>query len=529
MPHTTPVMARSSVAHHSPSGKRLSAILRRIPVGAGYRGRVRDDELRRLLTESNPWWSAAARGADPTAWVAGNRTLRERTRYELGYRAGILDDIASTEPDGRLVVLTGPRRIGKSVALLDAASNLCTLPGVDPRQIIYVPCDTMRGRDVTRTLTLARMLTRSVDQPKARPRVWLFDEISMVSGWTGALKLARDTTSFGDDTVVVTGSRWAQSEDIQGNLLAGRAGSSGSHRIRQLLPMSFRDFLTAAYPGIPVVPVAHPADLQSGDAREALDAVQFAVDELDLAWQDYLTCGGFPRAVFEHTRAGAVSNGYARDLHAWLRRDVDPDAPTNTTTTLLRGLSERMSSPINLTATAQDLGYPSRPTFTARVERLISTHAALRCNQVREHGDRVVGAHYKLYLSDPLLAWIPSIVSPGLPAPDFTSLTEAALGVTLARAIEALDEGRWLSDDSVGYARTESNNEVDFAPVRVPVPGAHAMTVPIESKWVDTGWRGESRVVDGKYGRGILATKSVLDTDGDVWAVPAPLVALQLA
>ncbi|MGA0566911.1 ATP-binding protein [Rathayibacter sp. KR2-224] len=490
---------------------------------------MRDDELRRLLTESNPWWTAAARGTDPTAWVAGNRTLRERTRYELGYRAGILDDVASSEPDGRLVVLTGPRRIGKSVALLDAAANLCTLPDVDPRQVVYVPCDTMRGRDVTRTLTLARMLTRSVDQPKPRGRVWLFDEISMVTGWTSALKLARDTTPFGDDTVVVTGSRWAQSEDIQGNLLAGRAGSSGSHRIRQLLPMTFRDFLTAAYPGLPVVPVVNPADLQSEDARTALDEVQFVVDELDLAWQDYLTCGGFPRAVFEHTRAGAVSDGYARDLHAWLRRDVDPDAPTNTTTTLLRGIGDRMNAPINLTATAQDLGYSTRPTFTARVERLISTHAALRCNQVREQGERVVGAHYKLYLADPLLAWIPFIVSPGLPAPDFGRLTEAALGVTLARAIEALDEGRWLSDDSVGYARTESGNEVDFAPVRVPVAGTHSMTVPVESKWVDDGWRAEARVIDGKYGHGIMATKSVLDLDGDVWAVPAPLVALLLA
>jgi hypothetical protein len=490
---------------------------------------MRDDELRRLLTDSNPWWAAAARGADPTAWVAGNRTLRERTRYELGYRATVLDDVASVEPDGRLVVLTGPRRIGKSVALLDAAADLCTLPGVDPRQVVYVPCDTMRGRDVTRTLTLARMLTRSVDRPSPRPRVWLFDEISMVSGWTSALKLARDTTPFGDDTVVVTGSRWAQSEDIQGNLLAGRAGSSGSHRIRQLLPMSFRDFLTAAYPAIPLIPLAQPALLQSEDARTGLDDVRFAVDELDLAWQDYLTCGGFPRAVFEHTRAGAVSDGYARDLHAWLRRDVDPDAPTNTTTTLLRGIAERSAAPLNLTQTASDLGYSTRPTFTARVERLLSTHAALRCNQVRDGGDRVVGAHYKLYLTDPLLSWIPAIVSPGLPSPDFARLTESTLGVTLARTLEALDEGRWLSDDSIGYCRTDSGGDVDLAPVRVPFDGSSAMTTPVDCKWVDAGWRGEARVIGGRYGRGILTTKSTLDTEGDVWAVPAPLVALQLA
>jgi hypothetical protein len=54
------------------------------------------------------------------------------------------------------------------------------------------------------------------------------------------------------------------------------------------------------------------------------------------------------------------------------------------------------------------------------------------------------------------------------------------------------------------------------------------LTVPVESKWVDDGWRGESKVMGAKYGRGILATKSVLDVDDDVWAVPAPLLALLL-
>ena len=33
----------------------------------------------------------------------------------------------------------------------------------------------------------------------------------------------------------------------------------------------------------------------------------------------YLTCGGFPRAVAEHTRAGAVSTAYLNDLRSWLR------------------------------------------------------------------------------------------------------------------------------------------------------------------------------------------------------------------
>jgi uncharacterized protein len=109
-----------------------------------------------------------------------------------------------------------------------------------------------------------------------------------------------------------------------------------------------------------------------------------------------------------------------------------------------------------------------------------------------------------------------------------TQLTEAAVGVTLARAIDQRDEGRWVSGDTIGYARTASDNEVDFAPVSIPSTAGAVSTAPVESKWVDQGWRGEARTIDGKYGRGILATKTILDTSRRVWAVPAPLLALLL-
>ena len=89
----------------------------------------------------------------------------------------------------------------------------------------------MAARDLRRVLTLARVLTRSVDLEQPQPRVWLFDEVLGISGWTSVFKAARDNTLFGDDTVVATGSRWVSQEDIQANLLAGRAvGFLGGRR-----------------------------------------------------------------------------------------------------------------------------------------------------------------------------------------------------------------------------------------------------------------------------------------------------------
>lgn len=61
-------------------------------------------------------------------------------------------------------------------------------------------------------------------------------------------------------------------------------------------------------------------------------------------------------------------------------------------------------------------------------------------------------------------------------------------------------------------------------------PWAWVSTTPVESKWVSKGHWGEARVVNGVYGRGLIATKDVLDTTReDVWAVPAPCIALMLS
>jgi predicted AAA+ superfamily ATPase len=489
---------------------------------------MRDDDIRRILTDANPWWRAAAAGTDPTAWTSTHRLLRDREKYDLGYRSGVLADVAVDPLADSLVVLTGPRRIGKSVTLLDLAAALCARRDVDPRQVIHLPCDALRERDLRRGLTLGRELTRSVDTNGPVRRAWLLDEVSSVAGWTATLKEARDQSDFGDDTVVATGSRWASAEDIEGNLLAGRAGSTSARRRRHLLPMTFRSFVAATRPGLALPVPVHPADLQEPMVAATLEELRFDVDAYDLSWQDFLTCGGFPRAVAEHTRTGAVSEAYLRDLESWLRIDVDPDAAAGSLPLLLDTLAARAASPLNVARTAVRLGYANAHVLGRRLDRLVGSFAGLWCRQRSETGAVVAGSQSKFYLTDPLLAWLPSRLRAGLVTPDMTTLTEMALGVALARAIDGLEEGRWVSDDTVGYARTGGGREIDLAPVPLPTPAGSRPSTPLEGKWVDTGWRREALVVENKYGAGVLATKSLLDTDHPAWAVPAPLVALLL-
>jgi uncharacterized protein len=76
--------------------------------------------------------------------------------------------------------------------------------------------------------------------------------------------------------------------------------------------------------------------------------------------------------------------------------------------------------------------------------------------------------------------------------------------------------------------RTGAGNEVDLGPVPVPAGGLAERTTPLDAKWASTGRRSEARVIEGKYGRGVLATKNITDTEPAAWAIPAPTVALTL-
>ena len=357
--------------------------------------------------------------------------------------------------------------------------------------------------------------------------MWLLDEVSSIVGWTAVLKAARDGTPFGDDTVVATGSRWSATDDVEGNLMAGRAGRANSRRVRQLLPMTFRAFVAATRPELALPATVHPSHLQRATTARTLEEIGFDLDAYDLAWQDYLSCGGFPRAVHEHTRLGEISDGLLRDLNAWLRRDVDPDAPAESIPLLLNELMVRSSSPLSQRNMAGSLGY-TNDVLALRLARLVRSFAALWCPQRDERGRAVQGSQAKLYLTDPILGWMPSRTHPGCAEPDMTTLTEQAVAMHLARAIDQFDEGRLIANDTVGYARTGAGNEVDLLPVPISGSAGPARTVPIEVKWVDDRWRSDARTVESKYGAGIVATKSILDMAHPTWAVPAPLLVLLL-
>jgi predicted AAA+ superfamily ATPase len=486
---------------------------------------MRDDEIRTRLRENNPWWQAVANERDPVAWASADRSLVARQSFDLGYRSNLLHDVVNGELDDKLVILRGPRRVGKSVLLKDTALALCGRRDIDPRQLIYVALDGMTVADLRRVLRLGRELTRSMGDQR---RIWLLDEVTALKGWTAELKYQRDNTPFGNDTVVCTGSSWEGTSNVERDLLAGRSGERSDRRSRVLHPMSLREVLIATNRLNPTFEKIRPWELQSPAALRIAETLEPFVDELDLAWQSYLTSGGFPRAVAENHNTGGVSDSFLEDLAAWLHRDVDPDAHDDSVPRLLSAIEQHCSSPLSRNTLSQELGYADGNGLDVRLNRLTHAYAALWCHQIDVNGNRIRGSQSKMYLADPLLSWIGPRLRSGLPSPDFTRLTEAALAVALARAVDDLQRGRWESDDAIGYLRTGGGKEIDFSKVPIPSPSGVKQSVPLESKWVSSGWRAEARSIEGFFSSGVVATRTILDTTKTAWALPAPIVALLL-
>jgi predicted AAA+ superfamily ATPase len=354
---------------------------------------VRDDELRQLLRDRNPWWRLAAVGRDPASWAATDPTLAGAAAVGIDYDPDVLADVA---PPG-LWVLRGPRRVGKSVTAKRLVARLCGDPDLVPSQVIYFSVDGFRAQDLRRAFVLGRDLTASTEP---RPRVWVVDEVTAVSGWVPVVKELRDNTSLASDAVVLTGSSAVDLEEARRALGAGRTGVATPFRL--LLPMTFRSFLATTGVEVPLPDRVDPHVLQSGQAGRAMRELEPFCDVLDLAWQRFLECGGFPRAVGEHYHRGAVSPEFIFDLLSWLTADVEPDGAAESVPRLLAELHRRTGAPLDLRNTAVTLGM-SRDRLRVRLTRLVSTFAALWCAQADDDGRPVEGSQSKLYLLDPLL------------------------------------------------------------------------------------------------------------------------------
>ncbi len=471
---------------------------------------MKPGDITQRLTAGNAWWR------DPTSWADDDVQLRAADTAGFSYAPAVLADI----PRGALVLLRGPRRVGKSVELKRFVQSTLS-SGAAPRTVIHAAVDGWRAADLRSLVEAGKRLA----PPGAGHRWWLIDEISGVNGWHAEIKNLRDNdTQFARDTVVLTGSS-ARDLTSATSSLAGRRGDV-ARPDRTLLPMGFRSFaeimLKAYSRSAPGTPPLAPADLRSAQAARVFDELLPWANDLTAWWEIYLQVGGFPQAVSAQI-GGTDLAPIVQALFDVVQRDVLGATAMSESQigALLARLSANLTSPVNLSAVAADLDI-SPDAVARRFDDLVASYTLWPC-PVGINSKPQLRSQAKRYFTDPLLARLAHLRNPVHRAPDSTQLTEQQLGVALLRSAEAKAPGAFASFDQVLYERTPTRKEIDFV-------GPRLTPVALEGKYTDGGrWAGEAATVNASEHLGVLATRAVLDTSATTgrgaWAVPASFLA----
>jgi predicted AAA+ superfamily ATPase len=466
---------------------------------------MNDSQLRRLLTERSPWRARAD-------WEADDPDLRAAARLPLDYEPLPLARIRAPG----LYVLRGPRRVGKSLELKRAIVRLLA-DGVDPKAVFYCSCDGLSKQDLRRLVAQGANVSRTLPGP----RYWLLDEVTAVTDWSRTIKELRDQdTVFRESCVVLTGSSARDLEQARKDLADRRGGVADSDRL--LLPMSFRAFCNALgdLDGLPPE-TARPKDFLSPATERAIVALEPWSDALADAWELFLDVGGFPRAVGELLGEGAVSDGFVQGLWDVVLGDAIRAAPMGEAdvAALLDRLARNLCSPINASRVARDVGLAGHQAAINRIEDLVRAFLAWRCHRIGQGERPQTAAQRKLYFVDPLVARLAHRRNPNFAAPDTSKLTQQQIGLALARAVSLHAPATFVQTDRLMYERTDTGAEIDFV--------GPDLEIPFECKYSDAGWRREAATMKARHGRGVIVTRSPLQTGADepIWAIPAGMLA----
>lgn len=465
------------------------------------------------LTAGNLWWR------DLDDWA--DRDVQLRAAATSGYTYE--PDVLASVPHGGLVLLRGPRRVGKSVELKRFVQRVLD-SGAPPRAVIHAAVDGWRASDLRSLVEVGKRLA----PPGTSHRWWLVDEVCGVPGWAAEIKNLRDNDpEFSTDTVVLTGSNARDLAQATSDL-AGRRGPV-TRPDRTLLPMGFRTFVTlmlaAHNQSAPDTPRLAAPDLRSPHAARVFGELVAWESELTAWWEIYVQVGGFPQAVSAQLGDGDFGP-VVQALFDVVQRDVFGSAAMSEpqVAAFLARIASNIASPMNVSTVAEDVGV-SPDTGTRRLESLVTSYILWTCPAGVDQRP-VLRSQAKRYFADPLLARLAHLRNPAVPSPDVTRLTEQQLGMALLRAAEAAAPGTYTGFDQVLYERTKTRKEIDFV-------GPALGPVAIEAKYTDTGrWEGEAVTVNASPHAGVLATRGVLDISASspdaAWAVPASLLAFSI-
>lgn len=250
---------------------------------------ISDEEIYDNLALENPWWKSA--------------TASEKVRNypRRAYFTPFAELVRQNEVR-RSVILLGPRRVGKTIMMLQLIADLLA-DNTPCLNILYVSLD----RPLYNGITLEKIVRKhyqSVPVHDVAPRYFFFDEIQYLKDWELELKSLTDL--YPNCKFIASGSAAAA--------LRAKSNESGAGRFTTFLlpPLTFDEFIS----------------FQKNQNENHHRLVKFAdagfnahqhLEKLDVQYlnnlfENYCSYGGYPEAVF--------SDRVQREMDRFIREDI---------------------------------------------------------------------------------------------------------------------------------------------------------------------------------------------------------------
>jgi predicted AAA+ superfamily ATPase len=406
------------------------------------------------FARQNRWWLDAAE-------VARDRHLRRLAESPLRWEP----PLPFRFDRDAVYTLRGPRQVGKSTVLKRQIAALLAA-GWPARRLLYLDVELaglVSASDLIGAIRSYLDSERSVGPvPGGRFAIFL-DEVTRVNGWAGAVRGLVDNDELLGVTLVATGSH---TSDLRrgGERLPGRRGG-GQELDLELLPLSFREYITLLDPGLPLPTPARAFALEPLRASRRERAL--IRSRLDPLLERYLLSGGFLPALNDVARHGTV---LAETFQAYREAIIGEFTRAGLREAYLRELidwlARHLGQEVDYRGIAADTDIGSKDTARHYLDHLTETYTTTLMHRTTSLAQPAPGfrSPKKVHPVDPLFwhllaAW--AVNDPDPWSATVETMTRHAEVGHLVESVLAVHLTRTFGD-GVFFWRTSEGREIDF-------------------------------------------------------------------
>jgi predicted AAA+ superfamily ATPase len=388
-----------------------------------------------------------------------------------------------------IFILTGGRQIGKSTSTKLLIKELLLQKRFDRRSIFYLPCDQIVDRQ--HLMRILRFFIDGLTRPKSS-FLLIIDEVTFVPEWDRTIKALADEGWFRQGFCLLTGSDSAILKEATVRF-PGRRGEADIVDFH-LWPLSFRDYAHLTQPRL-------------------LDHAQEKISDLFNLFSNYLSCGGYLRAINDLHQKGRVTPATYATFEQWIRGDFIKRGRTEANLlSVLKALVETGVSQTSYSRLSERADLLSKETFMEYcqlLERMDILFNLQAFDQSRRRGFPKKAR--KFHFSDPFIH--DTIESWLLREHLITEKSPEGFKV------EATVAAQYHRHSPVYYLKAEG--EIDLL---IPLKKGF---LPIEVKWSEQ-MRAKDLAQLRKYGNSVILTKgNQKGTVDGVRACPLPLFLIE--